>query len=560
MNLKKNFMIHNNLIRKKGNLIDLEKQSIYPAEVSIEGNRIVEISKIDEKVSHYILPGLIDSHIHIESSLLVPAEFANMAIPHGTIAVVADPHEISNVCGIPGIRYMIENGNQSGLKYFFGAPSCVPATSFETAGASITELEIEKLFEEYPLMHLGEVMNFPAVLNNDRHMLAKLEQAKKYNRKMDGHAPGLSGLLLDKYIQAGISTDHECTTLDEAREKASKGMMVLIREGSAARNFQELYPLLSDFPDKVMFCTDDCHPDYLNLHHINGMIKRGLNLGIDLFILLKAAVINPIHHYSLPVGMLRPNDPADFIIIDSLQSFTAIESFIEGKQVFAKNTLQIEQAKYHIINNFNANKIILDSLNCPAKSNYLRVINVSDGDLYTQQCIVPAKLHEGSAIADIDRDILKLVVVNRYAKQASPMVGFVRNFGLKTGALASSVAHDSHNIIATGTNDEDMMNAINLIIENKGGISACNADVKEILPLPVAGLMSIEPAKKVTENYIWLNKLAKTWGSTLKDPFMSLSFLALLVIPELKLGDQGLFDVDNFRFTSLFVPSNEIKE
>jgi adenine deaminase len=525
----------------KSNLIDILKREIYPVSILVENGIIQSIKKIDEHLDDYILPGFIDAHVHIESSLLVPSEFARMAVVHGTVATVSDPHEIANVIGIQGVEFMIENGKQVNFHYFFGAPSCVPATIFETAGASIDSNEVDQLLSRDEIFFLSEMMNFPGVLYDDADVMKKIASAKKYNKPVDGHAPGLKGPQAKKYVEAGITTDHECYTIDEALEKIRLGMHIQIREGSAAKNFDVLILLMKEYSDKLMFCSDDKHPDSLLLGHINQLVARAISLGNDLFDVLKVACINPIEHYHLPVGRLRVGDTADFIITSDLKDFVIDQTFIKGELVASNGKSLIDSVAIKPINNFTVSKKnVSDFAHQPKEIE--EVIECLEGQLITNKLAVPV------SELTLQNDILKLVVVNRY--HDSPIaISYIKNFGLKHGAIASSVAHDSHNIIAVGVSDEEICNAINLVIENSGGLSAVKGTTKNVLPLPVAGLMSNDDAWKVAQDYSTIHRFSKdVLLSTLAAPFMSLSFMALLVIPHLKLSDMGLFDGDDFTF------------
>ena len=537
----------------KGKLVDIFNRQIYNAEITIENSKITEISKIDEEQEQYIIPGFIDSHIHIESSMLVPTRFAEISVPHGTVACVSDPHEIANVLGEAGIEFMIENSKDSPQKFFFGVPSCVPATDFETSGAVIDAEITDKLLQNDDIFFLAEMMNFPGVINEVPEVMSKLDLAKKYGKPIDGHAPLLSGDALKKYATAGITTDHECTNIKEAEEKIKLGMKILIRNGSAAKDFDNLFPLIDKYPDKVMFCSDDRHPDDLIEGHINILVKESIKRGAELFNVLQAACINPILHYNLPVGLLRKGDSADLIIVDNLQNFNIQKSIINGNIVFEKGEINFNIPKLEKKpNKFEKIKLLAEDIKIKAETQKIRVIKAFDKSLLTKQMIVDAKVKNGFLQIDTEKDILKIVVVNRY-KKAKPSIAFINGIGLKKGALATSVAHDSHNIIAIGTSDEEIVNAINAVSENKGGMAISENNNISILPLPIAGLMSDSSGYEVAKKYEELNKKAKTLGTELNAPFMTMSFMALLVIPELKLGDKGLFDVTKFSFTNLFV-------
>ncbi|MEO6136899.1 MAG: adenine deaminase [Ginsengibacter sp.] len=534
----------------KGNIVDIISKKIFFGEIQIEGGIITSIIELDKANSDFafILPGFIDAHVHIESSMLVPSEFAKLAVVHGTVATVSDPHEIANVCGMEGVKYMIENGKTVPFKFHFGAPSCVPATIFETAGASIDSGAIDILLADDDIFYLSEMMNFPGVLHHDEEVIKKINSAKKYNKPVDGHAPGLRGEDARTYIEAGISTDHECFTVEEALDKLKYGMKILIREGSAAKNFDALINLLHSHEDHIMFCSDDKHPDSLVNGHINELCKRAVAKGVDLFKVLKAACINPVLHYKMNVGLLQTGDAADFIIVENLIDFKVDETFINGEKVAEKGKSKIETKPAGIINNFNCTKKEAKDFKIKTDGEKLQVIEALDGQLITNKLLIKPKEKDGYYISSVEDDVLKIVVVNRY-HDAPVAKGFIKNFGLQKGAIASSVAHDSHNIIAVGVDDESICDAVNLIIKSKGGISiADNKDpnFNQILPLPVAGLMSTEDGYLVAEKYTTLDAAAKKLGSKLGAPFMTLSFMALLVIPHLKLSDKGLFDGDSF--------------
>lgn len=538
--------------RLSGNIIDVVKERIYQGTIFIENGKIKNIMEEETGSDQYILPGLIDAHIHIESSMLTPSEFARIAVVHGTVATVSDPHEIANVLGVDGVKFMIENGKQVPFKFYFGAPSCVPATTFESSGAYLGSEDMERLLKMDEIHYLSEMMNFPGVIYGDEEVAAKLNVAKKYHKPVDGHAPGLSGKDVKKYIQSGITTDHECFTIEEALEKISYGMKIQIREGSAAKNFDTLIPLINSHPDQIMLCSDDRHPDDLVEGHINLVIKKAIELGYDPIKVLRACTYNPRKHYSLNVGLLQKGDPADCIIIDNFENFNIEQTFINGELVAEKGNSLLTPLPADTPNIFFANPIVEKDLNVKAESETIQVLKAQDGQLITPKLIKKAKIANGFVISDVENDVLKMVVLNRY-KKSNPAIGFVNGFGLKKGAIASTVAHDSHNIIAVGTNDKEIATAINLLIETKGGISLIDEKFQLHLPLPVAGIMSNEDGYKIAEIYKQLNQSAKKLGSGLHAPYMTLSFMALLVIPELKLSDKGLFDGNKFEFTSLFV-------
>lgn len=531
----------------QANLVDIHQRRIYPAEVSVENGFITAIKEIDKPQTNFILPGFIDAHVHVESSMLIPSEFARAAVVHGTVATISDPHEIANVMGIAGVEYMLDNAGKVPFHFFFGAPSCVPATSFETAGAIINSSDIEQLMARPEIIYLAEMMNFPGVINKDEEVLKKLQAAKKHNKPIDGHAPGLMGEVMRDYFLAGITTDHECYMYEEALEKLKFGVNVMIREGSAAKNFETLIPLLKDFPEQIMFCSDDKHPDGLLVGHINLLVKRAIAKGHDLFDVLRSASHNVIKHYNLPVGLLREGDSADFIITDNLTDFNVLATYIKGECVAQNGKSNIKRVEAGIINNFNCSKKSPHDFKVKALSNTIRVIEAIDGQLITNEGTYPAHHVNGFLESNTYDDVLKIVVVNRYA-DAPVAIAFVKNIGLKQGAIASCVAHDCHNIVAVGTNDDDLCHAVNLIIENKGGISLAHANNQQVLPLPVAGIMTTDDINTVAHKYTAIDKAAKQLGSTLQAPYMTLSFLALLVIPHLKLSDKGLFNGNIFEF------------
>ncbi len=539
----------------RANVINLFDRTIREARLAVESGRIASISYLGPEASTlpYILPGFVDAHVHIESSMLTPSQFARLAVVHGTVATVSDPHEIGNVLGITGVEYMIEDGKRTPFKFCFGAPSCVPATVFETAGATIGPRDVRKLLSMKEIGYLAEVMNYPGVLNEDPDMMAKIALAKAFNKPIDGHAPGLQGDDARRYAEAGITTDHECFTYEEAREKIGYGVNILIREGSAAKNFDALIPLLAEFPKKIMFCSDDKHPDSLAEGHINALVKRALTLGHELFNVLQAACLNPVLHYRLPVGLLREGDPADFILVDNLVDFNVLQTYLDGKLVAENRQSLLSDLRSEHVNNFNCSTKRPEDFICPAPTNTfsLRIIEVLDGQLITNSLEEEFRNRNGLIESDVERDTLKITVVNRY-ENAAPAVAFIRNFGLESGAIASSVGHDSHNIIAVGCDDESLCRAVNAVIEAKGGISAVGNGQLYTLSLPIAGLMTDKDGYEVADAYTRLDQFVREkLKSKLISPFMSLSFMALLVIPSLKLSDRGLFDGDKFSFVAL---------
>ncbi|HET6243656.1 MAG: adenine deaminase [Bacteroidetes bacterium] len=541
-----------------GNIVDVVNRKIFPGKITVNNGKIKEIEKLNQPQTGYILPGFVDSHIHIESSMLVPAEFARIAVIHGTVATVSDPHEIGNVMGVKGVEYMIESAASVPFKFNFGAPSCVPATEYETAGEVISVQDIKYLLEKDEIKYLAEVMNYPAVINGDEQMLAKISAALDKNKLVDGHAPGLSGENLKKYVAAGISTDHESFTYEEGLEKLNLGMKLLIREGSAARNFDALSPLIEKYYEKIMFCSDDKHPDELIKGHINELVKKAFGLGFDKLNVLLCACVNPVKHYNLDVGLLQKNDDADFILVDNLEELSNIRTYIKGELLAENGNSFIPHIQANPINNFNVKKKKPTDYSIDSQDGKIRVIKAVDGQLVTESIYTSVKTIKGKAISDTKNDILKICVVNRYMD--SPVsIAFINGFGFKMGAIASSVAHDSHNIVVVGTDDKSICRAVDLIIHEKGGISLVSGLTERILPLPIAGIMSNAPYLTVAANYSEIDKLAKEMGSVLKAPFMTLSFMALLVIPELKLSDKGLFDGSKFQFADLFEKIKEAK-
>jgi len=539
-------------MKLQGNIVDIQNKRIYKGEVTITDGKIESIIEKEHDVNQYILPGFVDAHIHIESSMLVPSEFAKLAVQHGTVATVSDPHEIANVLGVPGVEFMIENGKKVPLKFNFGAPSCVPATSFESAGAIIDSEDIKKLMKNPDIKYLAEMMNYPGVLFDDEEVLKKIAHAKQNNKPVDGHAPGVLGEDITKYIAAGISTDHECFTYEEGLEKLQKGMKILIREGSAAKNFEALIGLMPEHFENMMFCSDDKHPDDLMISHINALCARAIAKNIDVFKVLQAACVNPVKHYNLEVGLLQVGDAADCIVVEDLTNFKTLQTYINGELVYDFGKVNIKDVAFKNLNNFNTEKKKVSDFRVDSSAEKIRVIEALEGQLVTNELIEEATIENGNLVSNTTTDILKMTVVNRYNNDA-PAIAFIKNFGLKEGAIASSVGHDSHNIIAVGVSDEAICKAVNLIIENKGGICAISNSEEKIVALPVAGIMSDQDGETIGKDYAALDKMAKQLGSTLHAPYMTLSFMALLVIPDLKLSDKGLFSGKEFKFTSLEV-------
>lgn len=534
-----------------GNIVDIPKKKIFSGKLWIEGEKIIAIEPTgdEDKNLPYLLPGFIDAHVHIESSMLAPSEFARLAVVHGTVGTISDPHEIANVCGVQGVDYMIKNGNTVLFKFHFGAPSCVPATKFETAGAALDVQAVGALLQRKEIHYLSEMMNFPGVLLDDKEVMQKIALAQEAGKPIDGHAPGLMDEEAVQYINAGISTDHECFTAAEALHKLNYGMKILIREGSAARNFDALIDLLHDHEDAMMFCSDDKHPDSLVKGHINVLCARAAQRGIDVFKVLKAACINPVLHYSMNVGQLTSGDPADLILCKDLKEFEVLATYINGAKVAENGNSLLDPPRASLINHFNCNKKSSGAFAYPAGEETIRVIHALDGQLITESSEEKPMVGNGQAVSDAENDILKIAVINRYDPEAKIALAFIKNFGLKRGAMASSVAHDSHNIIAVGVDDASICDAVNLVIEKEGGVSVADhhaPNFNQVLALPVAGLMSNGNGYAIAAQYTEIDQAAKELGSTLSAPFMTLSFMALLVIPKLKLSDKGLFDGEKF--------------
>ena len=544
----------NNSFTIEGQIVDLVNSRIFSGVVVVEDGKITKIEQGPVANMQYIMPGFVDAHVHIESSMLVPSEFARLATCHGTVATVSDPHEIANVLGKEGIRYMIDNGKKVPFKFFFGAPSCVPATPFETSGASLGADDIEELMASPEIYFLSEVMNYPGVIHDDPEIHKKIAAAHRYGKPVDGHAPMVTGADLQKYVSAGITTDHECSRRDNALEKIRLGMKILIREGSAAKNFEALIPLMATYPDRLMFCSDDKHPNELVEGHIDALVRRAIGLGCDVLEVLKAASFNAIKHYNLNVGLLQQGDDADFIVVDDLRNIMVRQTYVKGELVAENGVSNFKYVERATPNNFERPYLYAQDLFVPDEGKRIKVIECNEGQLYTNSFFTEPKVEKGNIVSDVEHDILKMVVVNRYEPR-TPAVAFIKGFGLRRGALASSVAHDSHNLVAVGVTDRDIFHAINLLIEHTGGMTAYSNTEMLAVPLPVAGLMSNEDGYEVASAYKNANALAKRLGSPLYAPFMTLSFMALLVIPELRLSDQGLFDVNKFGFTSLYEDS-----
>lgn len=547
--------------RASGHLVDLHAGETYPATVEVEEGRIARVRRTSDAPDRFLLPGLVDAHVHVESSMLVPYEFGRHAARHGTVATVSDPHEIANVLGVDGIDFMLESARAAPIRIHFGAPSCVPATPFESAGAELDADAVADLLDRPGIGYLSEMMNYPGVVAGDPEVHAKLEAARMRGKPIDGHAPGLRGADLEAYAAAGISTDHECFTLEEARAKLELGMHVLIREGSAARNFDELLPLLREAPERCMFCTDDAHPDDLMRGHVDVLVRRALAAGIDRYDVLRCASLNPVRHYGLDVGLLREGDRADFIEVDGFEDFRVLRTVVGGRVVAEGGRSLLPARASAAPNRFREERVGADAFAVAAKGDRVRVIGAVDGQIVTQGRVADAPVVDGEVRPDPERDLLKIAVVDRYSAKP-PAVGLIEGFGLRTGAMASSVAHDSHHVVAVGVSDEALAAAVNALVDCGGGLSVAGGPDGSVshgsrpvrtLPLPVAGLMSTEEGPEVARRYSELDGAAKALGSTLSAPFMTLSFMALLVIPSLKMSDGGLFDGEAFDFVDLFV-------
>jgi adenine deaminase len=539
--------------RVAGKLIDVHARRIFPATILVERGRIAEVREDPTPAGEsYFAPGFVDAHIHVESSLLPPSEFSRLAAVHGTVGTVSDPHEIGNVLGTDGVAWMLADAARAAVKIRFGAPSCVPATPFDRSGATLGPAEVERLLASPGIGYLSEMMNYPGVIAGQPDVMEKLAAARRAGVPIDGHAPGLVGPGLAAYVASGITTDHECVELDEAREKLSLGMKILIREGSAAKNFDKLWPLLVESPDACMFCSDDKHPNDLVDGHIDELVRRALDRGADLFDVWRATAVHPVAHYSLNVGLLRLGDPADFIEVTSPRQPRVLRTWIDGHLAAERGRPLIERRAVQPVNQFAARCKQPADFALPVGGSQARVIEAIDGQLVTGERRLAPAVRGASVVADLDRDVLKIAVVDRY-RNAPPALGLVHGFGLQRGALASSVSHDSHNILAVGVADDSLTRAVNAVVETGGGLSVVADDGPvEVLPLPIAGLMSDGDGYRVATEYARLDALAKSLGSPLSAPFMTLSFMALLVIPSLKLGPTGPFDVTAFRPVSLW--------
>lgn len=564
-------------------IYDVVSHTIRPVRISIENGIFTKVAPITvtEKdpvdVRGLVIPGFIDSHIHIESSMITPAQFARIAVRHGTTSVVCDPHEIANVLGIDGIELMIKNANEVPFNFFFTAPSCVPATTFETSGAILNSSDIEYLLKKDEIVALGEMMNFPGVINGDEEVLKKLDLARKYGKPIDGHAPLLSNENLDKYLAQGISTDHECTNILEAIEKKLKGMKIMVRDGSSALNMEGLFNIdegnlliknpsswdliYRDIFERKIFSpifdfivSDDKHPNDLIKGHLNLSIKKAVDLGIDSLKAIDMVTINPAYHYNLNCGAIVEGAKADFIVVDSISDCNVLRTYVAGECVFDGENVLFDVPEIETNNSINASKkssgdfdIHYDGDECE-----VNVIECFDGELLTKKTTAKLSVKDGIIQPDVHKDILKIAVVERYGGNTVANA-FIKGFGLKKGAIASSVAHDSHNIIVVGNNSDMMAQAVNRVIDDMGGIAIVSEQFSDSLPLPIAGLMSNENAYDVAQKLAILHKRAATLGCELQAPFMTMAFMSLLVIPSLKISDKGLFDGDSFEFVDVVI-------
>jgi len=530
------------MILLRGNILNVFTGDIYPAEIIIEDGIIKMVRKIKADFDGILLPGFIDSHTHIESSLMTPSSFAEATIPHGTTAVISDPHEIANVMGLEGIDFMIDDSKRVPLKFFFTAPSCVPATEFETAGAKIGINEIRTLLERDDIVALGEMMDFPGVISENPEVIKKIEVAREACKPIDGHAPLLSGDDLCKYVEKGISTDHESVYAEEAREKKELGMKIMIREGSSAKNLQDLASMGGDF-----LVSDDIEPRDLIEGHMNAILRKAVEYGIDEVEAVRMVTINPADHYSLDFGAIAPGRSADIVLVDNLKNFTVKKVFIDGRLV-AKDGKRLFKIRGEERTPLQGKIRIKDlepsrlEIQAPGNKARVRIINVFDGQIITSESAQELPSIDGIIQPLPEDDILKASVIDRYG-HGNIGNGFVKGFGIQEGALASTVAHDSHNLIVVGTSTDYMMEAID-VLKGVGGLVAVAPDEYIHLKLPVAGLMSHERVNILAYKARQLNDFVADMGSSLSNPFMTMSFLSLLVIPRLRLSDKGLFNVE----------------
>ncbi|MCD6419769.1 MAG: adenine deaminase [Synergistetes bacterium] len=558
------------LLIKNARIVNVFSGEIEEGNVAIFRKRIAGIGdyregkKVIDIKGAYLVPGLIDGHVHIESSMVDPIEFARAVLSRGTTTVIADPHEIANVAGLTGIEYMLYYTEGIPLNLYIMLPSCVPATKLETSGAEINIVDMIGFVEKHPrILGLGEVMNFPGVLAGDEGLIAKIELLRHKYKKIDGHAPGLSGKELNAYICAFIRSDHESTTAEEAKEKLARGMQVLVREGSVAKNLDALIPFITEmnYP-YASFCTDDKHPgDMLEEGHIDYMVRRAIQKGIDPIIAIRMATINTARHYNLrSMGAIAPGYKADMVVTDSLEDFSP-KLVIKDAQVVAREgriVTEIVGNKYEIPkpikNSFGCPEITLEDIRISATSNRVRAIRVFDESLLTKEEIVEVNFKSGYIEPDTEKDLLQIVVINRYRKEKELSHGFIRGTGLKRGAVATSVGHDSHNLCVIGSNQEDMVLAANTVIRHQGGlVVTVDQKVLEFIPLSIGGLMSTEKMEVVAEKINHMKEILKENGSLLDDLFMTVSFIQLPVIPEIRITDKGIVDARKGEFRSLFV-------
>jgi adenine deaminase len=553
------------LTLKNARLVNVFSGDIHLTNVAVHEGTVIGMGDYQAKEEvdlkgKYLVPGFFDGHVHLESSMVTPAEFARAVVPSGTTTVIIDPHEIANVMGLDGIRYMLESSQGLPLDVYIMLPSCVPATHLETSGAKLTSYDLSLLLGNERVLGLAEMMNFPGVIFEDREVLDKIRIAQ--GKRIDGHAPGLKGKDLCAYIGAGIKSDHECTTVAEAKEKLRLGMYIMVREGTAARNLEDLLPLINrDNSRKCFFVTDDRHPqDLLEEGHINSIIKKAVKLGLDPITAIQMATINAAEYFKLSnVGAVAPGYRADMVVLKDMKNFGIEKVFKNGKLVAQNGQIlprKIKETEVTIRSSMNVNWMGLEGFDIKAEADKVRVIQVVPGQIVTRKLIVSPKVEKSKVVVDIDRDILKIAVVERHLASGNVGIGLVKGFGLKKGALASSVAHDSHNIVIVGAKDEDMMTAAIEVVRMRGGQAVVKDDeVIASLALPIAGLMSNRPLEEVSDKVKKLNRTVTELGCRLKEPFMTLSFLALPTIPELKLTDKGLVDVEKFQIVPLFVTS-----
>lgn len=536
----------------KGHIVDLVARRIFDGKFNVVDGKVTAITECEvEASSPYYLPGFVDSHVHIESSMMTPVEFARIALRHGTIGAVCDPHEIANVMGVEGIELMLDIARLADFRFAFGMPSCVPSCNkdIETSGFVLDAIEVERFMKRDDIYFLAEMMNFPGVLGGDLEVIAKIAAAKAAGKPVDGHAPGLVGETRQQYAAAGISTDHECTSMETGRAAVASGMIVQIREGSAAKDYNALAPLISEAPGQVMFCTDDCHPTDFVRGHLDRIVRRAIADGYDILDILTAACLTPVKHYSIPAGLLQPGDPADFIVLTDLTPhFRVIKTYIDGEKVFSskgqftanrmleRSMLVQKNLVRSMINNFNAQPITCADIARTPRSKEDIIVS-SDGSLFT--------VHERGPV---DSSVQKLVVLDRYSANAKPQVAYIKGFGITCGAVAQSIAHDCHNIVAVGSDDKELVRVINRVIEMKGGVAVSDGTDLEDLPLPIAGIISPLCGHELAFRCTLLDEVIKRAGCQFHSPFITLAFMCLPVIPQLKLTDKGLFDSEKFQF------------